>query len=404
MAKFSKLEASDISAFMAMRRADDIASRSLMRSLAGLRSFGRFLEREGKGKVGALSAIRAPKVGKTLPKPLPMAAAKRLADADERAGETRETWVLARDAAVMALLYGSGLRISEALGLKRRDVPAPGEGDVLVVTGKGNKTRMVPVLQNVLQLIADYAAICPYALPPEGPVFVGARGGPLEPAHHPAGDGAAARRAGTARQRHAACAAALVCHASVVAWRRFACDPGTARPLLALDHADLYRHRQRAPAGSLSQRPSAKLNFTDTFPSHPFASCADAVVRQSCRYRAAEEIMSAHESMEHAEHAEHAGSENKKIALLIAVIALCLALSETLGKGAQTESIAKNVEASNLWAFFQAKTIRRTVVQTAAEQAQARHAWRRCRQGGTAEADRRLAEDRRALSLRALDP
>ena len=181
LAKFSKLEASDVRAFMAMRRADDIAGRSLMRTLAGLRSFGRFLEREGKGKVGALSAIRAPKVGKTLPKPLPMAAAKRLADADERAGETRETWVLARDAAVMALLYGSGLRISEALGLKRRDVPKPGEGDVLVVTGKGNKTRMVPVLQNVLQLIEDYAAICPYALPPEGPVFVGARGGPLGP-------------------------------------------------------------------------------------------------------------------------------------------------------------------------------------------------------------------------------
>src|SRR6201995_2007832 len=78
--------------------------------------------------------------------------------------------------------------------------------------------------------------------------------------------------------------------------------------------------------------------------------------------------MSAHASLEHAEHAEHASGENKKITLLIAVIALCLALSETLGKGAQTESIAKNVEASNLWAFFQAKTIRRTVVQTAAEQ------------------------------------
>jgi hypothetical protein len=78
--------------------------------------------------------------------------------------------------------------------------------------------------------------------------------------------------------------------------------------------------------------------------------------------------MSAHESMEQAEHAEHASVENKKIALLIAVIALCLALSETLGKGAQTESIAKNVEASNLWAFFQAKSIRRTTVQTAADQ------------------------------------
>ena len=78
--------------------------------------------------------------------------------------------------------------------------------------------------------------------------------------------------------------------------------------------------------------------------------------------------MSAHESMEQADHAKEASEENRNIALLIAVIALCLALSETLGKGAQTESISKNVEASNLWAFFQAKSIRRTVVQTAADQ------------------------------------
>src|ERR1700681_1990100 len=156
LAGFAALEASDVRAFMAMRRASDIGSRSLMRALAGLRSFGRFLEREGKGKVGALSAIRAPKVGKSLPKPIQMAAAKRLTDADERAGEDRDPWIWARDAAVMALLYGSGLRISEALGLKRREVPLPGAGDVLVVTGKGNKTRMVPVLQKVLALVQDY--------------------------------------------------------------------------------------------------------------------------------------------------------------------------------------------------------------------------------------------------------
>jgi integrase/recombinase XerC len=179
LSRFAALEASDVRAFMAMRRADDIAGRSLMRALAGLRSFGRFLEREGRGKVAALSAIRAPKVAKSLPKPIGIVAAKRLADADERAGESRETWILARDAAVMALLYGSGLRISEALGLKRRDVPLPGKGDVLIVTGKGNRTRMVPVLQNVLALVQDYAAICPYQLAPNGPVFVGARGGPL---------------------------------------------------------------------------------------------------------------------------------------------------------------------------------------------------------------------------------
>jgi integrase/recombinase XerC len=181
LAHFATLEASDVRAFMAARRADDIGSRSLMRSLAGLRSFGRFLEREGRGKVGALSAIRAPKIGKSLPKPIGVTAAKLLADADIRAGEDREQWVLARDAAVMALLYGSGLRISEALGLKKRDVPLPGKGDTLTVLGKGNKTRMVPVLQNVLTLIQDYVAMCPHPLPADGPVFVGARGGPLSP-------------------------------------------------------------------------------------------------------------------------------------------------------------------------------------------------------------------------------
>lgn len=181
LARFAGLEASDVRSFMAARRAEEVAGRSLMRALAGLRSFARFLEREGKGRVGALAAIRAPKVAKSLPKPLQMTAAKRIVDADLRAGEDREPWILARDAAVLALLYGSGLRISEALGLKRRDVPAPGEGDVLVVTGKGNKTRMVPVLQNVLQLIADYVALCPYHLAPEQPIFVGAKGGPLSP-------------------------------------------------------------------------------------------------------------------------------------------------------------------------------------------------------------------------------
>ena len=179
--QFAAIEATDVRAFMSARRSEEIGGRSLMRALAGLRSFGRFLEREGKGKVGALSAIRAPKIGKSLPKPIQMASAKQMADADIRAGENREPWVLARDAAVMALLYGSGLRISEALGLKRRDVPLPGKGDVIVVTGKGNKTRMVPVLQNVLALIADYVKMCPHAIAPEETIFVGARGGPLSP-------------------------------------------------------------------------------------------------------------------------------------------------------------------------------------------------------------------------------
>ncbi len=179
--KLEQLAPQDVRAFMAARRADGITGRSLMRTLAGVRSFARFLEKNGKGKVGALAAVRTPKIPKSLPKPLAIADARRVADADLRAGEDREPWVLARDAAVLALLYGSGLRISEALGLTRAEVPAPGKGDTLVVTGKGSKKRMVPVLQQVLQLIADYAVLCPYDLPPNGPIFVGARGGPLSP-------------------------------------------------------------------------------------------------------------------------------------------------------------------------------------------------------------------------------
>jgi integrase/recombinase XerC len=181
LAALRGLAPADVRAFMASRRADGIGGRSLMRALAGTRSLARFLERNGKGKVGALAAVRAPKIAKTLPKPLPVGAARRVADADLRAGEAREPWILARDAAVLALLYGAGLRIAEALSLRAGEFPAPGKGDVITVTGKGNKRRMVPVLPQVAQLVADYRALCPYALAGERPLFVGAKGGPLSP-------------------------------------------------------------------------------------------------------------------------------------------------------------------------------------------------------------------------------
>ncbi len=177
--QLAKLTPADVRAFMAARRAEGISSRSLMRGMAGARSFARFLERNGKGKVAALTAVRAPKVAKTLPKPLAINTARRIADVDLRAGEEREPWIFARDAAVLALLYGSGLRISEALGLKRKE--ADGKRDAITVTGKGNKTRMVPVLPQVNALIADYVKLCPFDLPPDGLLFVGARGGPLSP-------------------------------------------------------------------------------------------------------------------------------------------------------------------------------------------------------------------------------
>jgi integrase/recombinase XerC len=179
LAMLRRLAPLDVRAFMAARRADGIASRSLTRMLAGVRSFARFLERSGKGRVGALAAVRAPSVAKTLPKPLAIAAAKRIIATDLRAGEERAPWVLARDAAVLALLYGSGLRISEALALRRKGVAA--DGDVITVTGKGNKARMVPVLARVSKLIAEYLALCPLRLAADGPLFVGARGGPLSP-------------------------------------------------------------------------------------------------------------------------------------------------------------------------------------------------------------------------------
>jgi integrase/recombinase XerC len=181
LALLSRLAPADVRAFMARRRTDGIGSRSLMRNLAGARSFARYLERNGKGKVGALAAVRSPKLAKTLPKPLPVASAKRVADVDLRAGEERAPWVLARDAAVLALLYGAGLRISEALSLKRNEFPQPGKGDAITVVGKGNKQRMAPVLPQVVQLVADYAALCPYELAPDGPLFRGEKGGPLSP-------------------------------------------------------------------------------------------------------------------------------------------------------------------------------------------------------------------------------
>jgi integrase/recombinase XerC len=176
--ELAALAPADVRAFLAARRAGNIGSRSLMRALAGMRAFGRFLERNGKGRLGALAAVRAPKIGKTLPRPLPIDAAKSVADPAFAAGDGREAWIHARDAAVLALLYGCGLRISEALGLKRAEFNGR---DVLTVTGKGRKQRMVPLIAPVQKLVADYIALCPYDLPGEGPLFVGVKGGPLSP-------------------------------------------------------------------------------------------------------------------------------------------------------------------------------------------------------------------------------
>jgi integrase/recombinase XerC len=180
LASLSSLEPADIRAYMAQRRADGIGSRSLLRMLAGIRSFARHLERAGKGNAAPFSGIRAPKLARRLPKPLPVAAACEIASVDCRAGEERPAWVLARDAAVLGLLYGAGLRISEALAIRQADAPI-GARDSLTVIGKGRKARSVPILASVARGIEAYLDLCPYPLAPQGPLFVGAKGGALSP-------------------------------------------------------------------------------------------------------------------------------------------------------------------------------------------------------------------------------
>lgn len=174
------LKPRDLRAFLAARRAEGLVSRSLMRALASSRSLARFLARTGRGEASAFAAVRSPKIPRSLPKPVSPAAARALADADTRAGEEREGWVLARDAAVIALLYGCGLRISEALSLTRAQAPVEGV-DRIEVTGKGGKTRQLPVIPAVQGSVAAYLADCTWTLAPSGPLFVGAKGGPLNP-------------------------------------------------------------------------------------------------------------------------------------------------------------------------------------------------------------------------------
>lgn len=179
-AVFHALLPADVRSFMARRRAEGVEGRSILRSLAALRSFARHLERAGKGKAAPFAAVRSPKTPRSLPKPLTAEAAVSVTDVESRAGDLREAWILARDAAVLSLLYGAGLRISEALAIRRCDAPI-GAMDAITVVGKGRKMRSVPVIAAVRGAVEEYLALCPYVLKPEGPLFVGAKGGQLSP-------------------------------------------------------------------------------------------------------------------------------------------------------------------------------------------------------------------------------
>jgi integrase/recombinase XerC len=175
------LNAQIIRGFMAARRADGTGSRSLSRAMSALRTFFRFLERAELLKNRAIMAIALPKVPFSVPKALTIPKAKEVMDESGDAKlRGQEKWIGVRDRAVLLLLYGAGLRIAEALGLRHNDAPLPPR-DIVRVKGKGGKERIVPVLPVIQEAIAHYITLCPHPLQPEGPLFLGAKGGPLSP-------------------------------------------------------------------------------------------------------------------------------------------------------------------------------------------------------------------------------
>lgn len=174
LAALERVTVSDMRAWMADTRSGGVGARSLARKLSAVKSFYRWLaEREGFEPTAVL-ATRSPKFQKKLPRPLAEDAAKAVIDTVELQSAT--SWVAARDVAVVTLLYGCGLRISEALGLKGADSPLPA---TLRIRGKGGKERMVPVIDAARDAVATYVRLCPFPREADEPLFLGVRGGAL---------------------------------------------------------------------------------------------------------------------------------------------------------------------------------------------------------------------------------
>lgn len=171
-----QLTVSDFRAFLSRRRADGVGSRSLARALSSLRGFFRHMEREGLGSNHALARLRSPKIPHSIPKPLSETAAHKVIG--QTAKLSPDPWVAARNTAIITLLYACGLRISEALALDHRHVPL---GISLTIKGKGNKERIVPVLPVAREAVDDYLKLCSQASQANDPLFIGVRGGRLNP-------------------------------------------------------------------------------------------------------------------------------------------------------------------------------------------------------------------------------
>ncbi len=176
LAALARITVADMRAFMAAERAGGLGPRSLARRLSAVKTFYRWLaDREGFDPTAVLSA-RAPRFPARLPRPLDPPAARAVMDRVE--AQARLPWVAARDTAVLTLLYGCGLRISEALGLRGGDAPL---GEVLRIRGKGGKERELPVLPAARDAVEAYRRACPHAITAAGPLFLGQRGGALNP-------------------------------------------------------------------------------------------------------------------------------------------------------------------------------------------------------------------------------
>lgn len=167
----------DFRSYLAERAARGLARSSTARALAAVRGLYRFLERRRFLENTALHGVRTPKVRRPVPRPLTERDARQAVDTVSDLSEV--DWIGLRDRALLLLLYGAGLRIGEALALKRAVVPL---GDSLVITGKGSKQRLVPVLPVIARAVEDYVAVCPHPIAAAGPLFVGARGKSLDPA------------------------------------------------------------------------------------------------------------------------------------------------------------------------------------------------------------------------------
>lgn len=176
LAALKDVSAGDVRGWLAVRRQDGLGPRGVARAVSALRTFYQFMEKQGWVENVSVRRVRPPKLPPSVPKPVSISGAQALLEEAEIMGS--EAWVAARNVAILTLLYGAGLRISEALGLNRSALPL---GEALVITGKGNKQRVVPILAEAREAIDAYVRLCPFGAVKEDPVFFGARGKRLHP-------------------------------------------------------------------------------------------------------------------------------------------------------------------------------------------------------------------------------